>query len=108
MRRRPVAKAVTGFGTVAGLFVGCIDAGGANVTTTAVGDDPAQSSPDLVARSGDGRLELVVHSGSERHYRVRTTGWPGREGQTGVACTDVDAIRVDLLPAGATGGPAQP
>ncbi|MEV4509565.1 hypothetical protein AB0K00_11470 [Dactylosporangium sp. NPDC049525] len=97
LRHRPLARVVMVINTVVALFTICLGAA-ENVVRDGIGEPgahPGRTAATLVTRSPGGGLSLVVHDtynrypgAAQRHYRLRTTGWPGREGRTDVACTD--------------------
>ncbi|GAA3202833.1 hypothetical protein ACFO1B_07245 [Dactylosporangium siamense] len=84
LRNRTAAKAAAALSTIVLLFTGCV--GGAANIVAKVDRDVVHTDPSLVATAPGGDLELVLHYADARHYRLRTTGWLGREGQTDVVC----------------------
>jgi hypothetical protein len=90
LRNRTAAKAAAGLSTIVLFFTGCVGAA-ANIVS-ALDRDAVHSGTTVVATAPGGDLQLVLHFANSRHYRLRTTGWLGREGQTDVACTSGSAF----------------
>ncbi|MFC5006932.1 hypothetical protein ACFPIJ_55120 [Dactylosporangium cerinum] len=89
LRNRTAAKAAAALSTIVLFYTGCV--GGAANIVAKVDRDVVHSGTTVVATAPGGDLQLVLHYAYARHYRLRTTGWLGREGQTDVVCASGSA-----------------